>query len=483
METVVFSPTIDAFVEHINEYLTGFKELTEANAKEIIEHIKVSLQPLYIKVSYEHLSCLERINKARDAAAPAARRFRFILSTNRYKANFQYQLVRQSNGLICHIIETQDSNQNTTSTLTSTSRLTCQVLAIPPNDFNPHFTHDSLFRSMKSNSYDVYEISDGTTVNLYYDPQSLTITSTTKMNSNNELATIKQYQLGKWVFGTKNAIVVDDMIWRGTVYRTVIEDVLKQYSSFNFDTLDKTKCYSFGFKHPAFHPFGQPAVWSADAPSNQQWLICAWGIRDSDAVALGIPTQTKLTNQDISTMFQHADKAMDNYMKNNKNVFLGYIIRSQSDNETLELSDILIESSLWSEIRQCIYQLPFIKNKNIRDKQEQNFKNMTYVVLDSYLDFRKKTMFITLFPQFTGYYTRYNNIINAIVDRIMKVPEKEQSPDRKIIDALLLRLGEHVNLTYTVNPKNYKNDKKVLRHLICHPRYTELYFQIIHGSE
>src|SRR6202012_6041635 len=82
METVVFSPTIDAFIAHIDEYLTSFKDLTEANAKEIIEYVKVSLQPLYIKVSYEHLSCLERINKARETSTSAARRFRFILSTN-----------------------------------------------------------------------------------------------------------------------------------------------------------------------------------------------------------------------------------------------------------------------------------------------------------------------------------------------------------------------------------------------------------------
>jgi hypothetical protein len=460
MATVVFIPTVDGFVTSVNEYLTNFKELNEPNAKEIVEHLKNMLHPLNIKIAYEHLSCLDTRTKLVSQVPGIQARFRFVLSTNRHKANFQESLVRQANGLICQI------SQGDT--------LICKVLSTSPNDFNPRFTHDSLSRALRSYSYDFYEINDGTTVNLYWDPQHIKQETTTKL-VDEKLTTFKNYTLGAWVYGTKNAIIVDDMVWRGCTYRQVIDDVLAQYPEFSYAKLDKTKSYSFGFKHPAFHPFGQPAVWENTHFTESAgigWLKSAWMINSE---SIGFPHQQKIAELDVSTMFSKAERATSDFLKNPKNIFLGYIIRSRNDSETLELSDILIESTLWSEIRGAIYQLPFIKNKNIREKQEQNFKNMTYVVLESFLDFRKRNMFITLFPQFGDYYTRYNTLVTQIVDRVIG---KTENPKNPTVDILFTRLGEIVNLTYNTS-KSGKNDKKVIRHLICHPKYTDIYFNAI----
>jgi hypothetical protein len=183
------------------------------------------------------------------------------------------------------------------------------------------------------------------------------------------------------------------------------------------------------------------------------------------------------------------------YLGKEPPVQLGYFLRSKDG------SSLLIESKLWTEIRQMIYQMPFIRNKQIREKQEQNFKNMNHIILESYLDLSKHNIFIHIFPQFyDNYYGRYNDIVDAVVGRIANelngIKSKPgTSKDEKIISTLTTHFSavvsgkyqpQKTNTNFSKKPKvriDGKVDKKLIRSMIVTTRNTERFYDAIYQSD
>jgi len=279
-------------VEQINENIKHYKILTEANAQEIIKFIKDIVIPVKIRICYEHLSCIERIREIKqkfiersaekfeektehhfqniNSAKDIITRFRFILSTNRNSADFAIPLVRQCNGVII-VVEELETGLNS------------KIITLSSNEFNPKFNQTKLADHISIGEYKIYEIQDGTTINLYYDENYISSETLTKLDSN-QLKTFYTYKKGDWIYSTKNSFDVKKMIWRGFEYGQVINDVLKEYPEFTLEKLSKDKSYSLGFKHPAFHPFGQPAEWNINIQDNntkKEWIKTAWFIQST----------------------------------------------------------------------------------------------------------------------------------------------------------------------------------------------------------
>lgn len=550
---------LNGFINNLNEHICHYKILSDGNAREIIDFIKSKVIPLKIKLCFEHLSCIDKINKIKkeyeensdlvrfentQGIQDIVPRFRFILSSNRHKANFDIPFVRQCNGVIL-AIEEIDNN------------LKCRLLTVPPNDFNPKFNQTELIKLVSQGCYKIYEIQDGTTVNIFYDPnyiESENITQLVVNENDNETPKIKAlkiYRRGKWIYSTKNAFDVNSMVWRGFNYKRVIDDVLKNYS-LDFDKLSKNKTYTIGFKHPAFHPFGQPYEWiesdfenKSDDQKKIDWLKSAWFIQSVENVDnrlqmnisedIGLPFQTMIEQKDgIPGIFKKLGNSLkefinnlklNQYMNNSKekqvsplhSAFLGLILRSNDEEKTTNLSDILLESALWQEIRTLIYQLPYIPNKTVREKQEQNFKNMTYVILDSFLDFKKRNVFIQVFPQYSHHYKKYDAVINSVVNKIYQdllntsfrsggkfrnydseKNKPQQEREDPIVEQLYIRFSEIVKNQYQVTPETEspkdkyrkggnvplvkkpgmsKIDKKNIKNMIVNPKFNDIYFQ------
>lgn len=413
---------VNKFLEYVNQTLEKYDKLNGEIGKQICANLYNFLQQYFIKFHYENLACLDESITQNDENKETTenknpKRFRFVLSTNRHKANFQIPLVRQSNGLIFAV---QESNK----------KIVCILLAKPSRDFNPRFKRNQI----NLDNYNIYEIKDGTVVNLYYDANNST---------------------GKWVFGTKNAFDIGNNFWRGYKYEKVIMDVLKEYPKFSFDELDKSKTYVLNFTHPAFHPFQQPEVWSEeyfDHPHpTYKWIKKIWRIGENEELEkMGIEQQQSIKlNSDFYYLLQSSFR---NYLEGKEYPLLGYIFRTTDESVTGAYSDLLMESTLWQEIRGLIYQLPFIPNAVIREKQEKNFKNMDYVVVDAYLDFRKRNVFIELFPQYQTYYTKLNNLTEIVVDKIYsKLSNPSISFDNE--SELCKRMYDIVADNYQITPE------------------------------
>lgn len=461
---------ITKLLENLNEFVSHFKTINEGNATAIIEHVKEIMIPMNIRATYEHLSCLEK-----------APRFKIILSSNRHKADYNVPLVRQANGLI---ILFEHDNDN----------ITCRTLVDPINDTSNNFdkTMEEFF---SQDLYDIYKIKDGTMFTLYWD--------------------------GEWLYATKNNVNIYNMKWRGHIYGDIIQDVLKQYPDFDLSKLDKTKSYTIGFKHPAFHPFGQPAEYTNTPDETSKWIKEAWAIKPVEIP--GLPAQEVIPKEKLITtkmnkgyLYSALKQCADTLKKylDGGDPFFGFILRSKDVAKTGKYSDVLLESALWNSIRKSIYQLPYIPNRTLRIKQSQNFKNFTRIIVDSYLNFNKKNLFIKLFPQFQSYYDKLAAAQQYTIDEIYgKLPDRpwrerttiNPTIEKTKINALVNKFQPIVMNQYQLSKGGYRgnrgnrgrrnkrdqrlgdfisnqtvtNDKKIIRTIINNPRYGDTYYDVL----
>ena len=212
--------------------------------------------------------------------------------------------------------------------------------------------------NINNDLYDVYRINDGTVINLYWwEPTN------------------------SWVISTTRGYDLTDEKWADLTYIEIIKDILNKTDNSIDDLyklLDKTHCYTFGFKHPSMHPFYE----GLNKPIYTIWFIQSINLNTFKISTqfdnkLNINTQTKIGRKinDIKDIFNEINKSYDEY-KNNKTINYGYIFRSKDTNKTGEFSSLLFESSLMKRIRILYYNSSL--NNNIK---EYGYNRETYIII------------------------------------------------------------------------------------------------------
>lgn len=403
-----------------------------SKADDLIHHLIEKVRSYNIKITYEliHNENKEKVNY-----------IRVLLSTQRNRANFNIPLVKQCSGVIV-LIDLQKQK--------------CKILAKPPEEFLfiNKFRRRNIAYNIDKQKYNIYQIEDGTTITLYFDP----ITE-------------------KWCISTKNGYDVSSLEWRGYNYQDALNEVLEEYPDFSFNNLDKKYSYTIGFKHPSMHPF---------MPDKKAWFIST---NSNDDLQIGIPKQEKV-NIKSDELFQNLDRALKEYLKNGK-INYGYILRpNKSDIESNKnwQKTLLAESSLMSNIRELIYQLPFTRNPTEFNRQKQYFKDMKYVILLCYLDATKRDLFWKLFNQYHDKFKKLNVMINRVVSYIIKLrdnPTEIQSESFEF--KLATRLNQFVGIIYdkgrqgniSSSKKNTQELKSTIKDIITKPMYAPIYYDIL----
>jgi hypothetical protein len=217
--------------------------------------------------------------------------------------------------------------------------------------------------------YTIYRIQEGTTVNMYF------------------------YK-GQWVISTRSGFDMREVTWRGEkTYGTIVREVLGDY---DFSVLDQNTTYTFGFRHPDLHPFdsasGQ-AVWNIGTPAMPN-----------------ISAQTVVT--DIIDLHASAARGLEDYIAGVRPYNLGYIARYNGPDKTKN-PDVIIESTLLTTIRKLIYDLP-----SKTAQSTENFKSMDYVVLENFMDFRRRELFQKIFPEFSDKMNYYRELFDDVVTKV-----------------------------------------------------------------
>ena len=329
-EKKVNKMSVDEFVASVNGLLPKTRTEFVDNVQNICDKIKDMTYKMYILMKYEHPSCLN-----------TGTEMRFILSSKKDMADNNSQLVQYSNGIIFAMSENG-----------------CRVLCRPMRDlFN--------IRTEITPDYKVYNIQEGTTVNMYF------------------------YK-GQWVISTRSGFDMRDVTWRGEkTYGTIVREVLGDY---DFSVLDQNATYTFGFRHPDLHPFdsaGGHSVWNIGTPEMP-----------------GLPTQTLV--EDTSNLYELAARGLDDYLAGTRPYNLGYICRGDGLKQ-----DVIIESTLLTTIRKLIYDLP-----SKTAQSTENFKSMDYVVLENFMDFRRRDLFSRVFPEFNPKMQFYRELFDEVVTKV-----------------------------------------------------------------
>jgi hypothetical protein len=290
---------------------------------------------------------------------------------------------------------------------------TWKILVYPPNTLSHNIDTELCNKLLVQGFYNIYKVEDGTCFNLYY------------------------YK-NKWVISTSKGYEMNLVMWNKQYnYQDIITEILKKYNhtweSF-CNKLNKNNSYSFGFKHPEFHPFWE----GRKDPIIKLWFIQSVNLNLGDKYYLwandkkspiDIPLQEICVERvyNLKSLYRKSYEAYNDYLKNKKCLY-GYILRSNNPTETGLNSNLLIESSLMRTLRKSWYD-----NKIVKFCINNKYERKKIIPLFAYLDNTSKETFLKLFPIYKHLYSIFNNKTYVLVDNIFNKHNNINVQSDKII--------------------------------------------------
>ncbi len=300
---------------------------------------------------------------------------------------------------------------------------------------------------IKANKYDIYQIEDGTIVNLYFYGD-------------------------KWTISTSRGYDMNDVKFNSLTYNELLKECLDKSNVSPqdfYNTLDKNKCYTFGFKHPDIHPF-----WEGKESVYKVWFIRSVNLTDlivySNTPLDSIPQQKKVNVgvKNMNFIYKKLKNAYDNYVENG-HVNYGYILADKNVNTLGDDSMIILESSLLQNIRNLWYNGAYIKFS-----QTHNFDRIKTILLHAYLDDNRTEKFLTLFPQYSNEFVEFSklesNIVAKVYEEIKNGSENIGSPYSPLVKS--------VNSIITV--QTHENPCKKIKDIIHSNEYIQYYYNLIY---
>ena len=284
------------------------------------------------------------------------------------------------NGLVLGLVEVQRNGKITTE---------LRVASVPIPTL-PSSTKDSLMNS----DCDVYRLTDGTTVNLYY-------------------------WNGTWTISSAKAYDISTYQWRGISWFDALKESLEksQDSKFSFDRLDRNKSYTLVFRHPQLHPFN---------PEYSVTFIASCYLRNLDFSFdedIGLPKQKLVGehNKDLSThknlieeIYDRNQHAYSNW-KDTQDIDYGYsvIIKDGRNRGCM----VVLPSTLQSKINNLLYKS--------ESSHKEYMTNINFVILNAVVG-GNTDEFKLLFPIYSDEINKVSESLNSIVDVIMDNQSSDQ---------------------------------------------------------
>jgi hypothetical protein len=369
-----------------------------------------------LRITYENTKTTNDTNNTDGPNGPTCAT-RFLLSTIRLYANYNLDLAKQCNGVVLEYPS-------------------WKVISLPSAKINPHYRLNDVIK--KLDSYEIYNISDGTTVTLYY--------------YNNA-----------WCMSSTNGFDVRDYRWQSeTTYWEAFIEVTKLYPEFSLDKLDTSVSYTVAFRHHHFHPLA--------TDPQRAWLVCATSIENA-AVSypnIGLPLQVAIavTGDEI---LEKNKTALSRYLttvrEGKPEIHYGYVLRATGTD-----SDIILESELLKTVRGLVYNLP--KNTNV---VLNHTNRLEYMILKSYLSCKSKFNFINLFPQFDSFYKKYDALFKELSSDIITAMRRT---DRASKSKLVTTMVRHIESHDRINAMDSQGIN-IINDFIMNQKYIDIYFTLL----
>lgn len=303
---------------------------------------------------------------------------------------------------------------------------------------------------LKNDLYNIYQIEDGTIINLYY--------------YNN-----------KWTISTSRGLDMNNVKFNSLTYGDLLKDCLskKEISDQEFyDSLDKKKCYTFGFKHPDIHPFWE----GKEEPVYKIWFVRSIDLDNLEVNdkpplnKIGVQKKINIGVTNMNFIYKKLKTAYENFVEH-KNVNYGYILADKNVNTLGDDSMIILESSLLNSIRNLWYNGSYIKFS-----QTHKFERINTILLNSFLDDTRTDKFLKLFPQYSKEFENLSDLEKSVV---LKVYDdiKNDNKDPKSLHYPLINL---VNNTITVS--THDNPCRKIKDIIHNNDNIHVYYNLIYNQ-
>jgi hypothetical protein len=404
--------------------MNTYKYLLEKTDKDI-NYIRSYVYKNYIKTVIENNEDNENV--------------RVMFISNRFKSDFSNHISFECNGLIAEY-NTKSNNW--------------KMLMVPMETFNSKkLVKKEIINLYNNNNYELCKVYDGTMINLYF--------------YNN-----------KWTISTNKAYDANNLIFiNNKTYMDVFEEITTQYSDFNFDKLDKNKCYSLCMKYNKYHAF----IENPFAPHNKiilfrsvdiAYLNTNFKLKINENENIGFPIAEKYNIQhynNLESIYTLLNNEINRYKKEHKGAYyyplFGFILRSNNCANSKEYSNILLESNLLSKIRNILYNHAFIKQLNFYNVLEstnniqinKNFYNILNLTsLYIYLTKKDYNIFQILFPQLKEYIKTYDTFLRYLTKYIIKncnVFSKNMNNIERILNNEIKTETNLINISMNINYK------------------------------
>jgi hypothetical protein len=339
---------------------------------------------------------------------------------------------------------------------------THKLLVIPQLLCKSNINPDVINKHLNNGLYDIISIDDGTVINLYH--------------WNN-----------KWCISTARSYDLTHKKWGTLTYKEVVKSILGDNEEKFYDTLDKSRCYTFGVKHKNIHPFKEDNKISI----NKIWFIQSVSLETKE---ISIKFENDLNileskyasfqTRNVKDLFPLLEKSLHDFMYKTQNTEInyGFILRSKDNKKTGENSNILLESSLLQNIRNLYYHSNFNKIS-----QEMGYARDTYTLIYSYLDINRHSVFKILFPQYLPSFKTLNTITNDLIIAISSFGSNKKNKNYKInntsktykikLTIYAETLYRLISSYYIITP-NDNNLHKILSSYLLNERWVDIYYKL-----
>ena len=385
---------------------------------------------------------------------------------------------------------------------------TWRTLAIPPNAFNDRPSTKDVDGFLAEGLYDIIRIDDGTVVTLYcWDhPTDGPV----------------------WAIASSNGYDVSSLCWIGPLtYAEIFHDLAQRlYPGFvsetglklerpadgttrlSFAQLDRSRCYTVGFRHHNFHPMtaDPERIWqiqSADItgatprvtysgrgrglPGIPDQHLCPDGCLGAApslealraAGSSAIPQATAFIAQSAALGPPRPPPARElpaalNY---------GYILRSRDPARTKDHSNIIVGTPLLGRIRKIVYERA---PRAVRDSLTADDR-LEYNAMQAFLTASARADFLALYPGWAGRFLAYEEFVKNVIQLVVHTVRQRatagaheaalKTPTSQVARAIL----DHISRFEQLMPF-HKDTESIVRDYVVTPDYAFLFLRAMRAA-
>jgi hypothetical protein len=286
---------------------------------------------------------------------------------------------------------------------------TLKYVCVPPMAIKSK-VKEEVINNFNAGKYDIFEVYDGTNVNLYYYKNKLTIS-------------------------TANGIDMIDMKWLGSTYKEVLKDLFCKYEISVKRAFDKNFTYTFNIQHPMFHQtVKEPKITLISIVNNDLFNETF----DDDlrkvlkeSIFPKVPCSGLYNDITMDEIKVKNMSALSEYMEDSNKVHLGYLLRSKTykSGDLNKVDDIFIPSTLSKYVITKFYDmqvsLELMENRKL------------YIIIQNYLNNEAK--FSKVFSQYTEEIKQISECLENIYALLKKSSPLVKNIDTRINNVLMFR--------------------------------------------